>query len=223
MSFISTGSLSPTTSQYVTCNSVQLSDSPEKVIPGTVNYSSLPLPKEDCFKLISQRQNKISRHLSEPCIHDCIKHHQSPSKCNSCPQRRGSSSKYRSNKKGMAENCSMEQHLPEAVNRSSIGEVLTGVDDVEGLETQWHFIRTLIDELNNCRSQTNRMTVELHQAKMEIQMLKATLESYTEAGIQPGIIAGWLLAQFPGLWIDSNFFKKIHSNFDFYNFKTNFS
>ncbi|KAB7496144.1 hypothetical protein Anas_09836, partial [Armadillidium nasatum] len=182
----SIGSLSPVASQYVTCSSGIMSEAPDKALPGSIDYSSLPLPKEDSFR-IPQKRN-ISRHMSEPCIHEIpLSHMYGIGKCSSCPNRKASS---RHKKKDCNHNGSDNEPLSglEYQLRNSICGIDSKSDNLETMELQWKFIKTLLEELSKCRSQNNKMVVELHQAQMEIQMLKAALDSYIDAGIQPGLI-----------------------------------
>lgn len=63
-------------------------------------------------------------------------------------------------------------------------------EENSALEVQWRFIQTLVSELNITKASNRKLMGELHQAKMEIQVLRASLDSYTEGGLQPGAIAG---------------------------------
>ena len=58
------------------------------------------------------------------------------------------------------------------------------------LEVQWRFIQTLVLELNQTKAQHRRALSDLHQARSENQVLRATLDAYQENGLQPGAIAG---------------------------------
>lgn len=63
-------------------------------------------------------------------------------------------------------------------------------EESSALEVQWRFIQTLVSELNVTKANNRKLMADLHQAKMEIQVLKASLDSYTEGGLQPGAITG---------------------------------
>ena len=62
----------------------------------------------------------------------------------------------------------------------------------DAMEVQWRFIQTLVEELNICRRSNNKLGAELHQARLEVQILRSTLDAYNEAGLIPGAISGML-------------------------------
>lgn len=66
-------------------------------------------------------------------------------------------------------------------------------EEKSALEVQWRFIQTLVSELNVTKASNRKLMAELHQAKMEIQVLRASLDPYTEGGLQPGAITGTVM------------------------------
>ncbi|CAL4063102.1 unnamed protein product, partial [Meganyctiphanes norvegica] len=192
--------VSPGVSQYITCHNIsdgRLDGTFENSLflrnhsklPGAIDYSSLPLPEgSNGGSNGSGRRNKrdnISRHCSEPCI----------------PQS-GKKSSYGysvlSNRK--SRNRNSKEVLSRDREMGDINETLNGKSngleygsapvggELNTLEVQWRFIQTLVTELNTTKSTNRKLLTELHQAKMEIQVLKASLDSYTESGVQPGAI-----------------------------------
>lgn len=186
--------VSPGVSQYITCHNISDGRSDGTLensifrgnhskLPGAIDYSSLPLPEEDNGGSQGNgrrnRRDNISRHLSEPCI----------------PQ---SSRNVLSNRK--TRNRNSKEVLSRDRDKGNINEYLNGKEnglecgsvpvggELNTLEVQWRFIQTLVTELNTTKSTNRKLLSELHQAKMEIQVLKASLDSYTESSIQPGAI-----------------------------------
>ncbi|XP_068202569.1 uncharacterized protein [Palaemon carinicauda] len=169
-------------SQYITCQtgvshlegSVYL-DQPETKLPGAIDYSSLPLPHENLEPV--RRTTDISRHVSEPCITE------SQGECSSLPftnKKRGTRNLYRTAIFGK------ENNLMDNIKESGQSEGES--EEMHALEVQWRFIQTLVAELNTTKCNNRKLMAELHQAKMEIQIIKASLDSYTECGLQPGAI-----------------------------------
>ncbi|XP_042874157.1 uncharacterized protein LOC122254524 isoform X1 [Penaeus japonicus] len=174
--------ISPSSSHYITCqagvshleNSVFLGQ-PDPKLPGAIDYSSLPLPHEDSEPV--PKKQDMSRHLSEPCITD------SRRRCNSLtysPKKKGMKSRGKGGIPGK------ENGLMDNIKESGQSEGEN--EEINALEVQWRFIQTLVTELNTTKATNRKLMAELHQAKMEIQVLKASLESYTETGLQPGAI-----------------------------------
>ena len=172
------------TSHYITCetgvshleSSVFLNQQESK-LPGAIDYSSLPLPHDDTEP--SRRSTDIIRHLSEPCIIES--------------QAESSSLPYSTKKKGVRNRYrttiyEKENGLMDNIKESGQSEGET--EEIHALEVQWRFIQTLVAELNTTKCNNRKLMAELHQAKMEIQVLKASLDSYTETGLQPGAITG---------------------------------
>ncbi|XP_076041445.1 uncharacterized protein LOC143025528 isoform X2 [Oratosquilla oratoria] len=182
-------STASTSSQYVTCisdkdlqgNSSLLNESSvfgetrEVKLPGAIDYSSLPLPHGESGSSLSHDRGDISRHYSEPCIpHTNRKAFNltgSPQKLNY---------KYK-NKEGTAVATGMH-----GIKENGLSD--GDCDGIDALEVQWRFIQTLTEELNKSKTANRRLVAELHQARMEIQVLKATVESYADSGLQPGAI-----------------------------------
>lgn len=168
-------------SQYITCqtgvshleSSVFL-DQPESKLPGAIDYSSLPLPHENVEPV--RRTTDISRHMSEPCIIE------SQSECNSLPY----TSKKRGTRNYRTAILGKENGLMDNIKESGQSEGES--EEMHALEVQWRFIQTLVAELNTTKCSNRKLMAELHQAKMEIQVLKASLDSYIESGLQPGAI-----------------------------------
>ena len=178
-------------SQYITCSSGVLGDSKNEDSGGVslhcskfsgsrhIDYSSLPLPHDDPSNKLGYKKN-ISRHLSEPCIpHSGSR----SSKYLSCPSRK-ISNKYKT------KDC---EHTKENGFLDGITEDKNDNPENDGsdaMEVQWRFIQTLVEELNLCRRNNNKLVAELHQARLELQILRSTLDSYNEAGLVPGAITG---------------------------------
>ncbi|KAK4305383.1 hypothetical protein Pmani_022725 [Petrolisthes manimaculis] len=175
---------SPSTSHYVTCPAGVSHLENSVFTPGecqaisAIDYSSLPLPDESqdpgCCT------SHISRHLSEPCI----------------PQARrcspGRAPRMRSNR-GTGQRSSRESvamdNIRESGHSEGEGEGPGIEEGTRGtLEVQWRFIQTLVAELNATKTGHRRLMAELHQARMEIQMLRAALDAYSDAGLHPGSI-----------------------------------
>ncbi|XP_069946892.1 uncharacterized protein [Cherax quadricarinatus] len=180
----STESMSPNNSHYITCqtgmnqleNSVFLGQQDCK-LTGAIDYSSLPLPHDDHDPVC--RNQDMSRHMSEPCItqaKNCLGNSLAFS-----PKKRGAKHRSRISLSGK------ESGLMDNIKESGQSEGES--EEINALEVQWRFIQTLVAELNATKANNRKLMAELHQAKMEIQVLKASLDSYTESGLQPGAIA----------------------------------
>ena len=155
--------------------------SQDSKLSGVIDYSSLPLPEgnQEPFK----RNRDISRHMSEPCITEA-------QRCSgglfNSPRRRGT----RHRSKGGCLVGSKESGVMDNIKESGQSEGET--EESSALEVQWRFIQTLVSELNVTKASNRKLMADLHQAKMEIQVLKASLDSYIEGGLQPGTITGKL-------------------------------
>ncbi|KAG7176022.1 hypothetical protein Hamer_G016986 [Homarus americanus] len=170
-------------SHYITCqtgvshleNSVFLGQQKCK-LTGAIDYSSLPLPREDHEPV--RRSQDMSRHMSEPCITQA--------------QRCSASLTYSPKKKVTKHRSRLSVSGKESGFMDNIkesGQSEGESEEINALEVQWRFIQTLVAELNATKANNRKLMAELHQAKMEIQVLKASLDSYTESGLQPGAIA----------------------------------
>nr|XP_045580970.1 uncharacterized protein LOC123744844 isoform X1 [Procambarus clarkii] len=179
-----TENISPNNSHYITCqagisnleNSVFLRQQDCK-LTGAIDYSSLPLPREDHEPV--RKHQDMSRHMSEPCI----------TQAQSCL---GSSHAYSPKKRGVKHRprvslSGKESGFMDNIKESGQSEGET--EEINALEVQWRFIQTLVAELNATKANNRKLMAELHQAKMDVQVLKASIDSYTENGLQPGAIA----------------------------------
>lgn len=169
-------------SHYVTCqagvshleNSVFLGPQDCKLM-GAIDYSSLPLPQEDHGPM--RRSRDISRHMSEPCI---TQSRRCSSYISCSPKKKGIKHNSKVSVSGK------ESGVMDNIKESGQSEGET--EEMNALEVQWRFIQTLVAELNATKASNRKLMAELHQSKMEIQMLKASLDSYHESGLQPGAI-----------------------------------
>ncbi|XP_050686317.1 uncharacterized protein LOC126980415 isoform X3 [Eriocheir sinensis] len=177
--------MSPSTSHYITCSTGEsqlenssLLGSHDSKLSGVIDYSSLPLPEGNQEPL--KRNRDISRHMSEPCITEAQRCSEGLSYS---PRRRGT----RHRSKGGCLIAPKEGGVMDNIKES--GQSEGEAEENSALEVQWRFIQTLVSELNITKASNRKLMGELHQAKMEIQVLRASLDSFTEGGLQPGTIA----------------------------------
>lgn len=181
--------ISPSTSHYITCSTGEtqlenssLLGSQDSKLSGVIDYSSLPLPEGNQEPL--KRNKDISRHMSEPCITEAQK---CPEGLSYSPRKWGA--RYRG--KGGCLVGPKESGVMDNIKES--GQSEGEAEENSALEVQWRFIQTLVSELNITKASNRKLMAELHQARMEIQVLRASLDSYTEGGLQPGAIAGTVI------------------------------